>query len=248
MDELTKAIGSQADEDPLDTLLCPKCNALAADVDDRLAVCACGNCWCVDPSETYISVLLHAVASMRKVQSKLAQAIIAAGPGLRDWLNKHDNGTGPGPGPTAPPVVVLPPKATPLEYTGDDAPDGPADPDDPDAPRGYVDRIQPTMRRTVAWMQRMGFDTCDSGDGVLNVAAGMEDALDVPHVFAFVPASDSMQRMADLLAAHVRSAGLQDMPGVSVEGTYAPGASESTMQMVTLWGVTDAILPKCVDQ
>ena len=32
--------------------------------------------------------------------------------------------------------------------------------------------IQPTMTRTVSWLQNLGYRTTDSGDGILNVEAG----------------------------------------------------------------------------
>lgn len=46
----------------------------------------------------------------------------------------------------------------------------------------YITEIQPTMQRLVALLQGWGYETTDSGDGVLNVEAGMEGALDYPHV------------------------------------------------------------------
>lgn len=99
-------------------------------------------------------------------------------------------------------------------------------------PKAYTDEIQPTMVRTVAWMQSHGFKTCDSGDGVLNVEAGMEGALDFPHVFAQVPPPEMVA-----LATWLRI--LADVEGIGgkVECSYSP---DDGVAMVALYGVTDA--------
>jgi glyoxylate carboligase len=67
-----------------------------------------------------------------------------------------------------------------------------------------LDDINPGVRRTVAWLRSLGFDTTDSGDGRTNVAAGIEGALEFPHVYIRV------QRGADLVAeAHRLAIALQ---------------------------------------
>ena len=98
--------------------------------------------------------------------------------------------------------------------------------------RPYTDEIQPTMVRTVAWLQRHGFRTCDSGDGVLNVDAGMDGALDFPHVFAKVQ-PNMMVDDADHLRRLATAAGM----GGTVECSYSPDDGTAT---VALYGVTDA--------
>lgn len=45
-----------------------------------------------------------------------------------------------------------------------------------------VEGLAPGIWRTVAWLQGNDFDTVDSGDGVANVAAGMEGAIPLPNV------------------------------------------------------------------
>lgn len=47
--------------------------------------------------------------------------------------------------------------------------------------------IHKNMTRLVALLQANNFHTTDSGDGVTNVEAGMEMALDYAHVFIMVP-------------------------------------------------------------
>lgn len=97
--------------------------------------------------------------------------------------------------------------------------------------------IQPTMARTVEWVRSLGLHTTDSGDGVTNVAAGVEGALDYPHVFAVVHGShDSMQAVHGLWNA-VESRGLCGV--ATVELSYDPA---TRMGIVALCGVTDANL------
>ena len=101
----------------------------------------------------------------------------------------------------------------------------------------YTTEIQPTMRRTVDLVQRLGFKTTDSGDGVLNVEAGMEGALSIAHVFAVAGAQNLVDRCDDLrisLQGRIK-------PGTtwSVEGLYS---SEDAHAVVALYGVTDAQL------
>ncbi len=42
--------------------------------------------------------------------------------------------------------------------------------------------LTPGIRKTVLWLREHGFDTCDSGDGVTNVEAGMDCAFTTPNV------------------------------------------------------------------
>lgn len=44
------------------------------------------------------------------------------------------------------------------------------------------DEITPGVRKLVRLLRDAGFVTIDSGDGVTNVEAGMEGALELPHV------------------------------------------------------------------
>lgn len=45
-----------------------------------------------------------------------------------------------------------------------------------------LEKIQPKMRPVVEFLNQNGFKTTDSGDGVTNVEAGMEGAMNFPHV------------------------------------------------------------------
>lgn len=68
------------------------------------------------------------------------------------------------------------------------------------------EELTPGIRQVVRWLRENGFETTDSGDGITNVALGMEGALDVPHVFmvAVNPAAgiDECNRLHALLLAH----------------------------------------------
>ncbi len=100
-----------------------------------------------------------------------------------------------------------------------------------------MDDIQPTMARTVAWLRHAGFDTCDSGDGVANVEAGMECAIPEAHVFCRV-APELLVAEAGRLHALVAAA----VPAVHVEATYSPDDGGSAL--LCLFGVRDDLLPR----
>ena len=97
----------------------------------------------------------------------------------------------------------------------------------------YIDEIQPTMVATVRLLQERGFRTCDSGDGVLNVEAGMEGAMEFPHVFCKVSAGmmiEEAHRLWELTREF-------EMAGAKVESTYDPA---DHLAFLCLIDVTDA--------
>lgn len=69
------------------------------------------------------------------------------------------------------------------------------------------------------WVARtMGYETCDSGDGVTKPAAGLtwdDGVRDHPHVVCMVEAQ-RMVRMASVLVQHMKEKGL---PVVPIGGT-----------------------------
>lgn len=79
------------------------------------------------------------------------------------------------------------------------------------------DDVQETMRPLVKWMRDLGYETTDSGDGVANVEMGMEDALEVPHVFAFLDGADAISE-ADRLFEALGVIGVE----AQVEVSYSP--------------------------
>jgi len=105
--------------------------------------------------------------------------------------------------------------------------------------RGYTSEIQPTMLRTVAWVQSLGFRTTDSGDGVINVEAGMEGALPVAHVVAVVDVGELITAAHHLLGA-CKAKGLHHLDDFGIEATYSPVDEVATLMLI---GVSDAVLP-----
>jgi hypothetical protein len=93
------------------------------------------------------------------------------------------------------------------------------------------------IREVVRLLRSHGFETTDSGDGVTNVAAGMEGALAIPHVHCRIPASNQVRcaRWAvDALEERcvVVTAGM-------VQTTYDPVTS---IALLSVYGVDDAAL------
>lgn len=94
--------------------------------------------------------------------------------------------------------------------------------------------IQPRMRQTVRWLRSMGFDTCDSGDGVTNVEAGMEDALEMPHVMMTVKKANMIYE-----ADRLYHACLETKIHGKIEASYDP---EDESAIIILYDVTDEML------
>lgn len=101
-----------------------------------------------------------------------------------------------------------------------------------------LDDIQPAMRNTVQWLRAMDLKTTDSGDGITNVAAGMEGALDIPHVF--MVSSQALGFMeADLIWGALKRLKIDKKEGVSVEMSYSP---DDRIVILALYGVDDMLL------
>lgn len=106
-----------------------------------------------------------------------------------------------------------------------------------------IDSLSPGIRETVTFMRRLGFETTDSGDGS-NHAAGMECALDFPHVFAVIPRHQSPIHEAHRLMDALRDAGLHMGPSAGpdapqVQLTYDPYDFSAVL---ALFNVNDAVL------
>lgn len=85
--------------------------------------------------------------------------------------------------------------------------------------------LTPGVRETVAWLRRLGFETTDSGDAVTNVAAGMEGALEIPHVAIVVPRR-RLVHAALRLYRKLRQRGIEVRPngrgGVEIHASFDP--------------------------
>lgn len=100
-----------------------------------------------------------------------------------------------------------------------------------------LESIQPKMRRLVLWLNRHEFITTDSGDGVTNVAAGMEGALSIPHVVCRVE-PDKLIDESHRLHVHCE----MSLDGEWwIEASYAPNtwSVKHGVALVILYGATD---------
>ena len=106
-----------------------------------------------------------------------------------------------------------------------------------------LDAVQPTLHRLVSWLNEHDFRTTDSGDGVTNVEAGMECALDFAHVFIEAGEAPRLVPEADRLKALLEVEGitLDDQEGPYIEASYRP---TDKVPIVALYGLTDADLPE----
>ncbi len=110
--------------------------------------------------------------------------------------------------------------------------------------------LNPGIRRTVAWLRSEGFITTDSGDGVTNLAAGMEGALPFPHVFMRVPpdvAHEEARRLLRLLKSHgldvdpgLKSAEAGQTPEAYTRSVCASYLPEPDVAMLELIGLDDS--------
>jgi hypothetical protein len=81
--------------------------------------------------------------------------------------------------------------------------------------------LNPGIRDLVKELREVhGLETCDSGDGVTNVEAGMEGALEERHVFILVEL-DRMIETTKFLS--------EDYPDAWVECSWSPGQEANIM-------------------
>lgn len=104
--------------------------------------------------------------------------------------------------------------------------------------------ITPGITKTVEWLNNNGFDTSDSGDGVVNIAAMMEGALEYPNVTIPVRPAE-MVYMASALLILLKKVGVDVLP--ASEDTSIPCISASydpadNSAIVMLYGVDDKML------
>lgn len=97
--------------------------------------------------------------------------------------------------------------------------------------------LTPGIRKTVLWLREHGFDTTDSGDGVANVEAGMEDALDIAHVHMSTTPLKMVGAARDL-ACLLETRKIKLEPGM-IQATYDPMDGSA---ILSLYGVDDSML------
>lgn len=115
------------------------------------------------------------------------------------------------------------------------------------APKDDIDysALTPGIRRTVALLRSLGFRTTDSGDGVTNVQAGMEEAMTVPNVYIRVRPERLVAeclRLRNVLRSRripVDAQGPDDAP--CIQGMYDPCDDSAG---ILLMGVDDALLER----
>lgn len=106
--------------------------------------------------------------------------------------------------------------------------------------------LTPGIRRTVALVRSWGFETTDSGDGVTNVQAGMEEAMTVPNVYISVRDPERLIRESQGLLQRLASIGV-DMGAQGpdnapcIQAMYDPCTNSAG---ILLMGVDDALLER----
>lgn len=106
--------------------------------------------------------------------------------------------------------------------------------------------LTPGIARTVTLLQSWGFGTCDSGDGVANVEAGMEGARPEPHV-VMQSWPEHVVEEAKRLAEKLRSVGVDVKPigpepgAPCIQASYDPASS---VALIDLMNVDDALLAR----
>jgi len=99
---------------------------------------------------------------------------------------------------------------------------------------GIIAGLSPNIRNVVVWLNDNGFDTCDSGDGS-NHAAGMEGALEFPHVA--MSCSNPMEAITESLRLTALLQERGPIPeGVSIEMNYSP---LDGLSLLNLYNYTD---------
>ena len=106
------------------------------------------------------------------------------------------------------------------------------------------DALTPGIRQTVVWLRRNHFDTTDSGDGITNVLAGMEEALEFPHVVMVVKPELLISEAKRLKKLCEDTNIPLDDANIGIEASYSP---LDGVALIMLVGVNDVLLDQCLD-
>lgn len=120
----------------------------------------------------------------------------------------------------------------------------------PEEETAMIAACAPGIRRTVAWLRSLGFDTTDSGDGKANVHAGIEGACEFPMVAISVLEDQPLRSAGSALVFALAARGIPiDGMKVTLEASYVFGSGEErplsdflVTQQLILTGVDDAML------
>lgn len=112
--------------------------------------------------------------------------------------------------------------------------------------------LDPGVRRTVRWLRSLGYETCDSGDGVTKKPDGWM-VRDYPHVTMRVYASDLVALADDMhvrlevagfkvapVGGHVMNRDGEVVPCVYIQANYDPANGIGFLEVA---GLHDGLLP-----
>jgi len=103
------------------------------------------------------------------------------------------------------------------------------------------DELDPGIRKTVRWLNELGFETTDSGDGITKLEAGWpeDELIACPHVVIKVP-PQMLVRAARNLKTHLEYAGFCVEPtgysNISIQASYDPTDDSA---IIVLLGISD---------
>jgi hypothetical protein len=104
------------------------------------------------------------------------------------------------------------------------------------------EKLTPGVARLVNTLRALGWETTDSGDGITNVAAGMEGALPFPHVVVQLHSNQDQRNAAWRMRHHIEA--IATLEGVAIEATYSPLDSTS---LLMVYYVDDSKLKESID-
>lgn len=111
--------------------------------------------------------------------------------------------------------------------------------------------LTPGIRKVVRWLHDNDFVTVDSGDGVTNVEAGMEDAMGIPNVSIDVEETEFLVEEATRLHELLTRAGVEihrmgmDDSKPCIVAQYDPADDTA---IITLLGVDDEMLTEALSK
>jgi hypothetical protein len=104
-----------------------------------------------------------------------------------------------------------------------------------------LENLDPGITQTVTLLRGWGFHTCDSGDGVTKIAAGItDDVLDFPHVVMRVDDPANLITEARRLRACLVTVSQQGDGEIWIEASYDP---VNDVAVIFLGGLSDRLLP-----
>jgi hypothetical protein len=111
-----------------------------------------------------------------------------------------------------------------------------------------INGLDAGIRKTVLWLNSLGFKTCDSGDG--SKAETMECARDYPHVVVQLDDPEALVHDTHVIVEELSKLGLEVLPismedDLCMQASYDPATGSA---FIDIMHISDVMLPPELDE